>query len=906
MAGGDGREEEDEEYAEARVAELVGLDVVRVSRMERVYLGRFVGSGPGAYDPVHYKIVRNHVLSKWRAAPHRFLSCREAGAGILGKHAGVVRAAWWFLCDGGWINFGATRSIAEGLVGEEGEETRSALGREAGRGRKRKRKDGGDASAIAKDGHGQGQEDGGGDAGEGKTVQVDVVVVGAGLAGLAAARQLANRGYRVAVVEGRRRLGGRVHSATLTGPTGKGGAVVDLGGAMLTGMDGNPLAVLAAQVADGGGGGSGSMDRPGARAPQVMQRQLLHACGNACRLYDAAKGVPFRLDVDQKVEATFNLMLDESGRIARNMEGRGLGAQLTSLETALSAIRKRKRLCEGPGEAELLGWHYANLEYANGARLRDLSLTQWNQDDGHNMEGAHCLLEGGNKRLVEALADPAHVPSMSVHTDCVVSSVEHGCASGPDQDPSSSGQRQVCVRATQRSPTGVRSHVVFEAAACVVTCPLGVLKASAALDEAPPDAPEGEGHPGKGLHQGTACVRFDPPLPPAQRKAVGRLGYGLLNKVALLFPHRFWLGLVDRGEADFFGAVHADPRERGRFFQFWSLPEHTAGGHVLVALVAGEAAYEVERMREADVQSSVMRVLSTLCAPLGESVPPPIKCVFTRWSADGFSRGSYSHVRPGSFGTDYDTLAQPVDFSAYPASTKAGPTGLFLAGEHTCRKYPATLHGAFLSGTRAARDVLALLRGHPLGLFARSLAQANEEGPGTHRASSTKAVSSALALVQETRERGDAADPFTLAVLLNFLFSTPDHTGLGGRLGAVWCPVSSDGMAMALLRLEGLNGGADGGEGGQTPDDGESHCYVGVTRNRAIELATDARGMPEALAMLQEWGVRLDLKSRRWGGFLLQGSGSGAAGPFFSQKSVEVMVMDAVEWRLRHPLDSDA
>lgn len=56
------------------------------------------------------------------------------------------------------------------------------------------------------------------------TARVDIVVVGAGLAGLTAARALNRDGLRVAVLEARDRVGGRVHSVPL------GGTTVDLGG----------------------------------------------------------------------------------------------------------------------------------------------------------------------------------------------------------------------------------------------------------------------------------------------------------------------------------------------------------------------------------------------------------------------------------------------------------------------------------------------------------------------------------------------------------------------------------------------------------------------------------------------------------------------------------------------------
>lgn len=72
-------------------------------------------------------------------------------------------------------------------------------------------------------------------------------------------------------------------------------------------------------------------------------------------------------------------------------------------------------------------------------------------------------------------------------------------------------------------------------------------------------------------------------------------------------------------------------------------------------------------------------------------------CVFACRGADPFARGMYSFAQVGVQGnsqgtTDYDTMAEPE-----------GP--LFFAGEHTSTAYRASVHGAYLSGLRAARQV---------------------------------------------------------------------------------------------------------------------------------------------------------------------------------------------------------
>jgi monoamine oxidase len=68
----------------------------------------------------------------------------------------------------------------------------------------------------------------------------------------------------------------------------------------------------------------------------------------------------------------------------------------------------------------------------------------------------------------------------------------------------------------------------------------------------------------------------------------------------------------------------------------------------------------------------------------------------TAWAADPWARGSYSHALPGHAG-DRAVLAAPVD------------DRLFFAGEACSANAFSTAHGAWETGERAAREVLAAL-----------------------------------------------------------------------------------------------------------------------------------------------------------------------------------------------------
>ena len=80
------------------------------------------------------------------------------------------------------------------------------------------------------------------------SVDYDVVVVGAGAAGVAAARRLHEAGLNVLLVEARDRIGGRAHTLRRGGPRQAAHLPLDLGCGWLHSGDVNPLVPVAARL----------------------------------------------------------------------------------------------------------------------------------------------------------------------------------------------------------------------------------------------------------------------------------------------------------------------------------------------------------------------------------------------------------------------------------------------------------------------------------------------------------------------------------------------------------------------------------------------------------------------------------------------------------------------------------
>ncbi|KAJ8754633.1 hypothetical protein K2173_010724 [Erythroxylum novogranatense] len=510
----------------------------------------------GGKEQNDYIVVRNHILARWRSNVQTWLSKEHIRETVSSEYEHLISSAYDFLLYNGYINFGVLMPLRSHM-----------------------------------------QE---------FTIEWSVIVVGAGLAGLAAARQLMSFGLKVVILEGRNRPGGRVYTQKM----GRKGeyAAVDLGGSVITGIDANPLGVIARQLS----------------IP-------LHKVRDNCPLYKP-DGRPVNKEIDSQIEFVFNKLLDKVMELRKLKSG--FAADI-SLGSVLERLRELYGVTRNSEERQLLDWHLANLEYANAGCLSELSAAYWDQDDPYEMGGDHCFLAGGNWRLIKALCRGV---------------------------PIFYGRSVNAIRYGHEGVKVIAGEEVFEADMVLCTVPLGVLK--------------------------RRTIKFEPELPQRKLAAVERLGFGLLNKVAMVFPHVFW-----GEELDTFGHLNEHSNKRGEFFLFYG--NHTvSGGPVLIALVAGEAAAMFEDTNPSTLLHRVLSVLRGIYQPKGIHVPDPIQTICTRWGSDHFSHGSYSHVRVRSSGSDYDILAETVGGR------------LFFAGEATTRQYPATMHGAFLSGLREASRII--------------------------------------------------------------------------------------------------------------------------------------------------------------------------------------------------------
>ncbi|XP_076850208.1 lysine-specific histone demethylase 2 [Brachyhypopomus gauderio] len=291
-------------------------------------------------------------------------------------------------------------------------------------------------------------------------------------------------------------------------------------------------------------------------------------------------------------------------------------------------------------EEKVLQFHLSNLEYACASPLDQVSARSWDHNEFFaQFTGDHTLLRRGYSTLLHQLAQ-----GLDIHLNRPVQSIDY------------SGD---IVKVTTSNGVQYTAHKVL------VTVPLALLQKNTLL--------------------------FSPPLPDRKVKAIHSLGAGVIEKIALQFPHRFWDRKIQG--ADYFGHVPPSPEKRGLFSVFYDM---TPQGDqcVLMSVITGEALEMVRDLQDRQVVDLCMRVLRELFKE--QEVPDPIKYFVTHWNKDMWSQMSYSFVKTGGSGEAYDIIAEDVQGK------------VFFAGEATNRHFPQTVTGSYLSGVREASKMAAL------------------------------------------------------------------------------------------------------------------------------------------------------------------------------------------------------
>ncbi|WP_162902176.1 flavin monoamine oxidase family protein [Facilibium subflavum] len=429
----------------------------------------------------------------------------------------------------------------------------------------------------------------------------DVIIIGAGVSGLAAARNLILNGFDVLVLEARDYIGGRVVSEHFAGAT------VDLGASWIHGVEENPITRLATK--------------------HDIATQRSQMCG------PSPDNILHRTIFDENfTRLTHEAKLEIASVMADFLDY--LSSVQSEDDLHLKSISDLKRcfMILYGDKAEKYQQHIDYLVdtiflYEFAVEADDLSAESYHAD--HDFAGHDRLFPKGYGQIAYVLAQ-----GVDILLNQVVQQIEY-----------SADMAKVITQDQQYSASYV-----------LVSVPLGVLK--------------------------RGDIGFEPYLPRLKREALHALQMGTLNKIYLAFDHVFW----DK-QAQSIACLSDQHKIAREMINLYPMTERP----ILAAFTAGEFAESMERLSD---QELVDLVIDALRQMYGDNIPAPVHHRITRWHQDPFSYGSYSYLPVDVKASQRAHLAEAID------------SKVFFAGEATSVYFPSTVHGAFLSGVRAAYEIL--------------------------------------------------------------------------------------------------------------------------------------------------------------------------------------------------------
>jgi monoamine oxidase len=178
-------------------------------------------------------------------------------------------------------------------------------------------------------------------------------------------------------------------------------------------------------------------------------------------------------------------------------------------------------------------------------------------------------------------------------------------------------------------------------------------------------------------------LSFSPELPAWKRRSIDALPLGSVTVVYLRFKDKFWL---EKGVTSW-----STP---GRGISFSDHHPEGISEACLSGYITGPASRELSKLGE---KEGIERALDWVHQAFPSmNVRERLEWSHLRdWTGDPHTLGSYSYTRPGGYG-QRAIYATPIEDTLYFAGE-----GSYAPGEIT------TVHSAYVSGRRAAREILS-------------------------------------------------------------------------------------------------------------------------------------------------------------------------------------------------------